>query len=134
MDYRSDLAKNFEEGRKIMNRKTLCLVLFAAILSLCLSGLVMAQEITGSLAGTVRDSNGAAVPNATVIITDPSKNNIVVRTTNTNSDGEYSAPNLPPSTLSVTVEAPKFKKAVSTEVEIDVGAHRTLDIQLAAGK
>src|SRR5438309_7410987 len=111
-----------------MNKKTLCSILFAAVISLFLSGLTAAQEITGSLAGTVRDANGAAVPNATVTITDPSKNNIVVRTANTNSDGEYSAPSLPTNTFSVTVEAPNFKKSVSTGVKIDVGAHRTLDV------
>ena len=31
----------------------------------------MAQEITGSIVGSVRDANGAAVKGATVTITDP---------------------------------------------------------------
>jgi len=134
MDVSLDLANKFEKGRKKMSKKSMLLVMVALAMCLCFSAVSFAQEITGSLTGTVRDANGAAVPNATVTITDPSKNNIVVRTITTNSDGEYSAPNLATSTFSVTVEAPNFKKAVSTGVKIDVGAHRTLDIQLAAGK
>lgn len=108
--------------------------MFVAVLSLCFTGFVAAQEITGSIVGTVRDSNGAAVPNATVTITDPGKNNIVVRTVITNGDGEFSAPNLPSSTYAVTVEAPNFKKAVSTGVKLDVGTRRSVDVTLAAGR
>ena len=115
-------------------KKTWCSFLVAFALTLCLSAIALAQETTGSLNGTVKDANGAAVPGATVTVTDPSKNNIVVRTTNTNDNGEYSVPNLPTSTFAVTVEAPNFKKSVSTGVKIDVGARRTLDVELSAGK
>ena len=117
-----------------MSKKAIVSGLFVLAVSICLSGVVMAQEITGSIVGTVRDSNGAAVPNATVKITDPSKGNLLVRTVVTNSDGEYSAPNLPTNTFSVTVEAPNFKKHVSNGVKIDVGQHRQLDVTLEAGK
>jgi len=105
------------------------------VLSVCigLSGFAVGQETTGSIVGTVRDSNGAGVPNATVTITNPSRNNIVIRTATTNDDGEYSAPNLPTDTLAVTVEAPNFKKSVSNGVKVDVGQRRQLDVTLAAG-
>ena len=134
MDYNPEITKKLGKGRKIMNKKSLWLALFVAVLTLCLSGLTAAQEITGSIIGTVRDSNGAAVPNATVKISEPSKGNQVVRTLVTNGDGEFSAPNLAVSTYSVTVEAPSFKKSVNAGVKLDVGQRRTIDVELAAGK
>ncbi len=117
-----------------MSKKTLYSLFIAVTLSLLIVGVAVAQEVTGSIVGTVRDSNGAGVPNATVTITDPSKNNIVVRTAITSGDGEYSAPNLPISTYSVMIEAPNFKKSVSTGVKLDVGQRRSVDAVLQAGR
>ncbi len=92
------------------------------------------QEVTGAIVGTVRDSNGGGVPNATVTVTDPSKSNVVIRTATTGDGGEFSLPNLATSTFTVTVEAPNFKKSVNTGVKVDVGARRNLEVTLAAGK
>jgi Carboxypeptidase regulatory-like domain len=105
----------------------------AIILSLTLSGVANAQEITGSLFGTVRDNTGAVVPGATVTITDPSKGNLVVRTVTTNDDGEFSAPNLNISTYQIAVEAANFKKSLQTDIKLDVGQRRTIDVVLEAG-
>lgn len=107
--------------------------MFALGISLCLSGFVIGQEVTGSIVGTVRDSSGAIVPGATVTITDPSKDNQIVRTVTTNDSGEFSAPNLNTSTFDITVEAPNFKKAISTGIKVDVGQRRTVDVELTAG-
>ena len=58
---------------------TLRLLAMAAALFLSLSAVAFAQEITGSISGTVKDSVGAAVKGATVTITDSEKK-VVVRT------------------------------------------------------
>src|SRR5258708_16253362 len=87
---------------------------------------VCGQEITGSIVGIVKDSNGAAVSGATITIKDTDKN-IVVRTLTTNSDGEYSSPLLPVSHYSVTVEAPNFKKFIKTGIQLDVNDRLTVD-------
>lgn len=117
-----------------MTRKNIYSAVFAIVISLAFAGMSFAQEVTGSIVGTVKDSNGAAVAGATVTITDPSKNNIVVRTATTNDDGEFSAPNLPVSTYNVTVEAPNFKKAVNSGIKVDLGQRRAVDVMLAAGR
>ncbi|HLM01146.1 MAG TPA: TonB-dependent receptor [Pyrinomonadaceae bacterium] len=109
-------------------------MLLALAMVLSLSGLTMAQEVTGSIVGTVRDASGAAVPGATVTITDPSKNNVVVRTTTTSDDGEFSAPNLIVSVYAVTVEAANFKKSVVTDIKLDVGTRRQVEVTLQAGR
>lgn len=120
-------------GWNVMTRKNIYSAAFAIMLSLCFAGMSFAQEITGSIVGTVKDSNGAAVAGATVTVTDPSKNNLVVRTLTTNDEGVFSAPNLAVSVYSIAVEAANFKKAVRTEVKLDVGARRSVDFVLEAG-
>src|SRR6266498_4175821 len=64
------------------------LVFIAVVLFVGLTGLAVAQEITGSIVGTVKDSNGAAVAGATVTVTD-SGTKLVVRTVQTNDEGQY---------------------------------------------
>lgn len=117
-----------------MSKKTFGSILLAAALSLCFGSFAFGQEVTGSIVGTVRDASGSVVPGATVTITDPSKGGIVVRTATTNDSGEFSAPNLTISTYTVTVEAANFKKSVSTDVKLDVGQRRTVDVNLEAGR
>ena len=114
-------------------RQATLFMLIAAACCLGLSGLASAQEITGTIVGTVRDSSGAVVPGATVTITDPSKGDIVVRTLTTNDDGEFSAPNLVVSTYLITVESANFKKSVQTDVKLDLGQRRAIDFTLEAG-
>jgi len=116
------------------NFKQMRFMLLAVALLLSLSGLAIAQEVTGSIVGSVRDGSGAAVPGATVTIADVQKNNVVVRTITTNEDGEFSAPNLTTSVFTVMVEAQNFKKSVNTDVKVDVGQRRQLDVVLQAGR
>ena len=116
-----------------MSKKALFSIIFAISCLLSLSAVSFAQEVTGSIAGAVRDANGAAVAGATVTITDPSKGNLVVRTLTTNEDGLFSVPNIGISTYTVTVEAANFKKSVSTDIKVDVGQRRTVDVTLTAG-
>ncbi len=120
-------------GRKLMNSKFVSSILFVVAVMISMAGAANAQEVTGSIVGTVRDSTGAAVAGANVTITDASKNNITVRSAVTNSSGEFSAPNLNISTYTVTVEAPNFKRAVNTEIKVDVGQRRSVDVTLEAG-
>jgi len=115
------------------SKKTWTSILFAMAISLCLSGFVIGQELNGSIVGTVKDSAGAVVPGATVTITDPSKGNQVVRTVTTNEDGEFTVATVAASIYDIAVEAPNFKKAVSTGVKVDVGQRRNIEIALTAG-
>jgi hypothetical protein len=106
----------------------------AIAMFLAMSISAVAQEVTGSIVGTVRDTSGAAVPGATVTITDSLKDNIVVRTITTNDNGDFSVPNLTISVYTVTVEAQNFKRSVNTDVKVDVGQRRQLDVILQAGR
>ena len=103
--------------------------------AICLGSITaaLAQEVTGTLVGSVRDANGASVAGATVTLRDAAQN-VVIRTSTTNGDGDFTFPNLQTTTFSVTVEAANFKKSVQTGVKVDVGQRRSIDVVLTAGK
>jgi len=97
-----------------------------------LAGTAVAQEITGSIVGSVKDPNGAAVKGAAITVTDADKR-VVVRTATTNDDGQFSIPDLPVATYEVAVEASSFKKHIESKVKLDVGQRRSVDITLQVG-
>ena len=132
MDFRDIESTN--AGWNIMTRKNIYSAVFAIMLSLCFAGITYAQEITGSIVGSVRDANGAGIAGATVTLVDPARGNSALRTVTTNDEGNFVFVNIPPSSYNVTVEAPNFKKAVSTGIKVDVGQRRQSDIVLAAGR
>ena len=92
----------------------------------------VAQEITGSIVGIVKDSNGSVVAGATVTIKNTDKN-IVARTVTTNDEGSYSAPFLLAGHYSVTVEATGFKRFVKNDIELNVNDRIAVDATLEAG-
>src|SRR5260370_295219 len=96
------------------------IIFLALALCLATSGLALGQEVTGSIVGTIRDSNGGVVKGAKVTIT-VSDQKIVARDTTTNDDGQFSAPNLASNFYDVTIEAPNFKKHIESRVKLDVG-------------
>ena len=104
----------------------------AIVLFFGLTAIASAQEITGSIVGSVKDASGAVVKGATVTITDSAKK-IVVRTATTNDEGGYTARDLHVGTYEVAVEATGFKKHIESKVQVDVGTPRTLDINLEVG-
>jgi hypothetical protein len=128
------LAYRFDANEfKTMKTTTLRSLFGAFLILVSVAAISIAQDITANLYGSVKDANGAAVPNATVTIADPAKENLVVRTVQTNEEGIFSAPNLPVAIYTVTVEAANFKRSVNTEVKLDVGQRRDLDVTLEAG-
>src|SRR5215216_6189049 len=87
-----------------------------------------AQETTGSIIGTIKDANGAAVPNVTVTINSPSTG--FSRSYQTTSEGVFTATLLPPGVYALTVEVAGFKKYVQSNIQISVNDRRPVDIVL----
>ncbi len=92
----------------------------------------VAQVITGTISGTVKDSSGAVVPGATVTLTNTDKN-IVVRTVKADAVGAYTAPLLPVGHYSVTAEANGFTKTSQSNVALDVNESLTVNFALQVG-
>jgi len=91
-----------------------------------------AQNVTGSIQGTIVDSAGGAVPNASVTISNADQN-IVVRTVTTDEHGEYVVPQLPVGRYSVTVETKGFKKVVHSGIVLNVGDKVAVNFTLVVG-
>jgi len=103
------------------------------LFALLLPALLPAQNVSCSLAGTVRDSAGAVVPNAKVTLT--GQENGFVRTVTTNHDGFFSYPDLTPATFTIAIEAPGFKVYRETGILINADEQRLLgQIKLQVGE
>jgi hypothetical protein len=90
------------------------------------------QVTSGSIAGVVKDSSGALVPNAKVTIT--SQEQGFSRTLTTGSDGSFFADPLQPGTFTLTIEAQGFKRQVRKDVRLFANDHLALgDISLEVG-
>ena len=79
-----------------------------------------AQDVSGSIAGTVTDASGGGVPNAKVTVTNTDRN-AVIRTVTTDASGNYSAPLLPIGTYAVAVEANGFRAVNRININLNVG-------------
>jgi hypothetical protein len=121
MSFKSLLAKS----------RLLCPLLLQLFALLLLSASVFAQETTGGLQGTVKDSSGAVVPNAQVVATA----NVLIgnKTTTTDSSGYYRFANLPPGSYVITVTAKGFRTTKREGLNIEVGHLPTVDITLEVG-
>jgi hypothetical protein len=93
--------------------------------------LVSAQIDTGSVVGIVSDPSGAAIPGATVTLSNEASG--VSRAVTTNGDGEYQFAAVIPGTYSVQVTAQNFESAVSTHVEVDVQSRPAINFTLKVG-
>lgn len=105
-----------------------------AALALLLSGsmTVWAQKDMGAIVGTVRDTSGAVVQDATVTVTDVERGTSFQ--TNTNSVGEYVANPLHIGKYNVTVEKPGFGKQVVGPIVVDVQARPEINVTLHPGQ
>ena len=117
-----------------MERKLIRRGFFIGALAISLVVLVSslaAQEFRATIAGTVFDPNGAAVPNATVTIKNTETN--TANTVTTNSEGGYVAPLLLPGTYSMTVLGTGFKTSARGNVQVEVDDRLTIDFKLEIG-
>jgi hypothetical protein len=108
------------------------LTLLTLLFSVFMVGNIFAQSGTSTVTGSVTDQTGAAVPGATVTISNAQTGRR--RTATTNNNGVYSFPGLPPATYRLEVEATNFKKAVNTNVQAGVDSTAKIDIVLEAGE
>lgn len=88
------------------------LVLFAAAFSLT----AIAQQSSGSIRGTVRDSGGGVVPGAKVHLVDTAQGDN--REVLTNTEGVFFFNPLKPATYTLVIEMAGFKKFEQKEIRV----------------
>jgi hypothetical protein len=106
---------------------------WVGLLALLLAAIVPASAqslISGDITGTVTDSSGAVIVNATVTLTSIDEGG--VHTEKTNSSGVYRFSLLKPGHYSVVVSQTGFEKA-ETNVELSVGQLLQANLALAVG-
>ncbi|MCX7975035.1 MAG: TonB-dependent receptor [Candidatus Aminicenantes bacterium] len=100
---------------------------FTLIFFLIIASL-QAQELTGSLKGTVTDIEGNPLPGVAVTISSPA----IMGTQSfiTTETGSFRFPSLPPGTYKVVAELKGFKTVERTDVIVRVGMTVTVDIKM----
>jgi hypothetical protein len=106
-------------------------LLFLASLFL-LSSFAWAQEVTGSIVGTVLDPNGAAVSGATVTAKDLDRGTVL--TTTTNDDGAFNISGVPVGRYEVKVVAKGFQGAANPPLTLMLNQTARLNFRLRVGQ
>ena len=103
-------------------------IIFAAILMTAASSgsAAQAQSSTGTLHGQVTDPSGAAISNATVLVTTAT----VANTSTTNRDGVFDVAGLAPGKYGVKVIADGFKTFELAGIDVAAGQTQKLNVQL----
>ena len=108
---------------------TACTV--AVLLAFC-APTAWTQILYGSLTGTVTDSSDAAVPAASVTITN--KETGASRSTTTNDVGSYSIPTIQGGVYSIKVTKNGFRTVIQDNVDIAVNSTARVDLKLQVGQ
>jgi hypothetical protein len=105
-------------------------IVVAAILTFSVS--TRAQgETTSAIAGQVTDASSAAIPGATVTITNREIG--LLRVAKTDAEGRFNFPQLKPGTYDVKVEAPGFAPQQKDNVPSGLGQKQTVNFILKVG-
>lgn len=116
----------------LRNKFTLKTAAFLLFVMSLLSSVSAQTSTTGQVSGNVADQSGAAVPDATVTITNTGT--AEKRTVTTSSDGNYSIPNLAVGTYRLSVSKNGFKETAVAEVVVNVANVTRQDIALEIGQ
>ncbi|MBA3242837.1 MAG: carboxypeptidase regulatory-like domain-containing protein, partial [Acidobacteria bacterium] len=100
----------------------------ACLLLLACAASTQAQTVTGTLQGTISDSNGAVVPGATILIRNVETGQ--ERTVTTNGEGFYLAPFLPLGKYNVTATSKGFGNVQREGVEVTLNQTYVSDFTL----
>ena len=107
------------------------ITLICLVTTLAVSTTLKAQSFYGSIIGTVRDTSGAVVQDATVKVTNIGTNR--VQSVRSNAVGQYSIPSLVPASYNVEVTKAGFKRFLSVQVTVEVAAIVRVDSLLVVG-
>jgi hypothetical protein len=106
--------------------------LLSAILALGLPASAAAQAVSGTILGEVKDTSGAVVPAATVVLVHTGTGH--TRTVATDAGGGYTVPSIPTGTYTVSAELSGFQKATVANVHLGVDQKARVDLVLAVGE
>ncbi|HLA12339.1 MAG TPA: TonB-dependent receptor [Pyrinomonadaceae bacterium] len=106
-------------------------VLTLLLIAHCSLLTVRGQTATATLSGTVEDQNRAVVPGAAIVVQNSATS--LKREVTTNDEGSFTVPLLPPGTYTVTVRRDGFTPVEVSNVVLNVGDQKSLQVHLKAG-
>jgi hypothetical protein len=104
---------------------------FAASITLLVVQTIRPQGLYGSLVGNVTDPTTASVPGAKIKITHVETNQ--VRETQTNTDGSYSFPTIPPGTYEIEISREGFQTFTQRTIPVTINTTVRVDASLVVG-
>src|SRR5215510_14593810 len=104
------------------------ILLTAGVLPVVNSAFAQAVITVAQLNGTVRDTTGSVVANATISLRNLDTNRTYTATSD--SSGFYIVPNLPPGSYDLNVSFTGFEPYVQSNIQLRVGQTATLDVTL----
>ncbi len=106
--------------------------MLAALLLIGLTTLnAFAQGTTSRVTGRVTDQSGAAIPGATVLLTNVGTTSVL--TTTTTGDGVYVFESVQVGSYTVAIQKEGFKKFVSSSNPVSLGNPTTVDVKMEVG-
>jgi hypothetical protein len=114
-----------------MTRRVVLLISVALIALVAAVPAAMAQAVYGSIAGTVVDPSGAALPGVNVTITSVERK--TVDSVVSNASGNYAKEHLLPGMYEVKAELTGFKSAVVSRAKVSVDTQTNIDLALELG-
>ena len=101
------------------------------LLAVCCALAVLSQDVTGTIAGVVKDASGAVIPNVTVTVTNTGTN----ATYSATSDGQgaFAIRLLPVGTYNLSTSVEGFKKYDASGVRVQVNETSRVDLTLQVG-
>jgi Carboxypeptidase regulatory-like domain len=108
---------------------TLCVICALALLTIQPSHLE--AQASAGITGTVTDTTGSVIPNASVSITNDATG--VTQHVVTSGAGTYAVSGLLPGPYRVTVDASGFKRSVKDGVLVEIGTQSTINFTMQAG-
>ncbi len=121
----------FSEAAERRIRRTAGVITITGCLLLPAAPHAFAQSTTADILGSVTDASGAAIPNATVTLTNLGTRE--VKTTQSTGAGDYTFTQLGPGTYSVQVTENGFKSFVVPSVSLAAGDRAREDAKLVVG-
>src|SRR5437870_10635933 len=106
-------SHRFDRGRKVLMH-TVFRTAAALLLAAGLAAPALAQTLTGSVAGTIKDEQGAILPGVTVTLTGKQGSSTQV----TDTTGSFRFPALEVGTYSLAAELSGFSKSLTPGIQI----------------
>jgi hypothetical protein len=109
-------------------------IAFGVFLLATLAGgfVLSAQDVSGTIGGSILDPSGAAIPGAGITITNTERGQ-VIRTIKADAGGGYFAPLIQVGIYSIKVEAPGFKSEERNKIVLNVNDDLKINISLQVG-